>query len=206
MDLKSAEVAAERRKREIEVKELLVKFRAGELKIPATPSDLSNLMASRPSVNDSSLELSATWKLELMYLLRSQCDLPIMSLCRAVGISFSQLPKHRRDDHELDQAIRDYQASWFEKEVEDPSGHIHPTLTMFGLKARAGWMEAKDQALSLDEIGSFVDKIGRILEEELRDQPEILTKISDRLLRIMPGAEIIDVKAEVRDGSPVGHG
>lgn len=153
--------------------------------------------------NPSSLELSATWRLELMYLLRSQFDLPITSLCRAVGISFSQLPKHRRADHELDQAIRDYQASWYEAEIEDPSGNIHPTLVQFGLKARAGWMDSKDNALSLDEIGSFIDKIGRILEEELRNQPEVLSRISDRIASVMPGENnlptMINAQAVVRD-------
>lgn len=202
MDMRSAEVSAERRKTELEIKSLLEKFRAGDVRLPATPSDLATTMStlSRGTNNPSSLAVSATWRQELMYLLRAQSTLPITNLARLVGISFSQLPKHRRADHELDQAIRDYQSAWFEAEVENPSGHIHPTLVQFGLKARAGWMEAKDQAISLDELSGFIDKVGSILEQELRGYPDLLSKISDRILKAMPNDQgnIIDVVAEVR--------
>lgn len=118
---------------------------------------------------------------ELLYILEAQDDLPIKNVCRIFGISSNLLFSMRRKDPEVDQAVKDYQAAFFEDEAMSGDKGLHPALTIFGLKARAGWMDAKDRAITGEQLSAITDRFVQILRKHITD-PVLMDQIIQDLM------------------------
>ena len=181
----SPELIAARAERAIELRALLSKFRAGEMKLPeqAGPEDLYSIMSSMSNAQRTPTvdQVPVNWRRELLFLLTAQDDLPVSDLCTVIGVSHATIQLYRRKDRELDTAIRAYQAAWFEREAMEPSGTLHPAILVFGLKARAGWKETEKEAISPDRLRGFIESLVGIINSEIAD-PTIRRRVGRRIL------------------------
>lgn len=159
--------------------ELLKEFRKNPTCF--TAADRLALMTSANHNRGSGACQSNNLRAELLYLLEAQGDLPIKNVCRIFGISGNLLFKMRRNDPEIDQAVKDYQAAFFEDEAMSQEQGIHPALVIFGLKARAGWMDAKDKAITAEQLGAMTERFVDVLRKHISD-PILLQRIVDDLM------------------------
>lgn len=170
---------------------LLQEFRKDPSLYKHSAADLYHIMESaghnRGSGNLQSHNLIAEFK----YLLNAQRDLSVDGICRVLGIGSCAYQELRRRDVELDQMVRDYQATFFEEEAMTMDKGLHPALTIFGLKARAGWMDAKDRAITIEQLTALTEQFMQIVKEELVAHPEILDRIAKRL-----GGEPLEAKVD----------
>lgn len=148
-----------------------------------TAQDLLNIMESVGHNRGSGEAACTSYNriAELKYLLGSQKELSANACATVCGIGATAFAHIRRQDPELDQMVRDYQAGFFEEEAMTGDKGLHPALVIFGLKARAGWMDAKDRAITLEQLTAITEQFMAIIKEELKDQPEVLDRISRRL-------------------------
>ena len=158
--------------------ELLGEFRKNPQAI--TAADRLALMVSAGCGRGGSTQ-SNNLRAELLYILEAQDDLPIKNVCRIFGISSNLLFSMRRNDPEIDQAVKDYQAAFFEDEAMTGDKGLHPALTIFGLKARAGWMDAKDRAISSEQLSAITDRFVQVLRKHITD-PALLDRIVQDLM------------------------
>ena len=164
--------------------ELLKKYRADPAAARQhTAQDLLNIMESVGHNRGSGEAACTSYNriAELKYLLNAQRELSANALAEVCGIGATAFAHIRRQDPELDQMVRDYQANFFEEEAMTGDKGLHPALVIFGLKARAGWMDAKDRAITLEQLTAITEQFMAIIKEELKDQPEVLDRISRRL-------------------------
>lgn len=168
--------------------ELLKEFRKNPT--PQTPEDRLALLLniSHRGIREQSNNLRA----ELLFILEAQDDLPIKNICRVFGISTHLLMKMRRNDAEIDQAVKDYQAAFFEDEAMSQEQGLHPALVIFGLKARAGWMDAKDRAITAEQLSVMTERFSDVLRKHITDE-----KLLNRIIQDLMGTPI-DAEAEVR--------
>jgi len=162
--------------------ELLQAYRKDPKKLQAADllAIMENSVQSRGSGGTTTLNIRG----ELCYLLGAQSKLSLPALCDVIGISTSTLFKLRRKDPEIDQLVKDYQASFFEDEAMTQEAGIHPALVIFGLKARAGWMDSKDAAITFEQMAAIAERFINVVREELKDEPNgeaIIDRISSRL-------------------------
>lgn len=144
------------------------------------PSDLLGIMEAASHARGSGHTQTMNIRGELVYLLRAQSKLAIPAICEVLGISTATLFALRRKDLEIDQIVRDYQAAFFEDEAMTGEAGIHPALTIFGLKARAGWIDAKDNAITLEQMQQMAERFVQIVRDEVKD-PAIIDRIVRRL-------------------------
>lgn len=142
-----------------------------------------------PSLRDKDIETLLTrpsytknvnWRAELIFCLRTQNELPLARICSLLGVSSSIIQKVRRTDLELDQLIQDYMAAFFENQAMSGDGNVHPAITIFGLKAKAGWVDAKDRAITQEQLAQFVEHVITVINEEVKD-PHTSQRIAARL-------------------------
>jgi hypothetical protein len=165
-----------------EAQELLAGYRKDPKKLQA--ADLLAIMENSSHGRGSGNATSHNIRGELCYLLTAQSKLSLPALCEILNISTSTLFKLRRKDVEIDQLVKDYQASFFEDEAMTQEAGIHPALVIFGLKARAGWIDAKDQSITFEEMSAIAERFINIVREELKDEPNgeaIVDRIHGRL-------------------------
>jgi hypothetical protein len=165
-----------------EAQNLLSEYRKDPQKLQ--PADLLAIMENSSHGRGSGNTTSHNVRGELCFLLSAQSKLSIPMLCEIVGISTSTLFKLRRRDAEVDQLVKDYQASFFEDEAMTQEAGIHPALVIFGLKARAGWMDAKESAITYEQMAAIAERFINIVREELKGEPNgelIIDRIHDRL-------------------------
>lgn len=149
-----------------------------------TAQDLLNIMESVGHTRGSGETTCTSYNriAELKYLLNAQKDLSANALAEVCGMGPTAFQHVRRQDPELDQMVRDYQANFFEEEAMTGDKGLHPALVIFGLKARAGWMDAKDRAVTLEQVNALMEQFLQIVREELKDQPQLIDRIADRLM------------------------
>ena len=161
-----------------EAQNMLSEYRKDPKKLQA--ADLLAIMENSSHGRGSGNTTSHNVRGELCYLLTAQSKLSLPALCDVLNISTATLFKLRRKDAEVDQLVKDYQASFFEDEAMTQEAGIHPALVIFGLKARAGWMDAKDQAITYEQMAAIAERFINIVREEVKD-PEIIDRIAARL-------------------------
>ena len=118
-------------------------------------------------------------------MLEAQSDLPIKNICKMFGIATSLLYKMRAHDPEIDEAVKNYQAAYFEDEAMSQENTLHPALVIFGLKSRAGWMDAKDRAISAEQLGAMTERFISVLRKHIQD-PVLM----DRIVQDLMGAPV----------------
>lgn len=191
---------AKRAEAEREVISLLKKFREDPSAYKMTEADRLALLLNH-SQNRGLAEAKCTGYnrvAELKYLLNAQSGVSVTRLSQLIGIGPQQLFALRRQDAELDQMIKDYMASFFEDEAMTQDKGLHPALVIFGLKSQAGWMDAKDRAISMEQLSQITEGFCQVLREELAGHPALLTRIEARL-RGDPAVQIIDAVAQVKE-------
>ena len=147
-------------------------------------ADLLAIMENSSHGRGSGNTTSHNVRGELCYLLRVQSKLSLPALCEVLNISTATLFSLRRKDPEIDQLVKDYQASFFEDEAMTQEAGIHPALVIFGLKARAGWIDAKDQAITYEQMAAIAERFINVVREELKGEPNgsvIVDRIAARL-------------------------
>lgn len=165
-----------------EAQQLLSDYRKDPKKLQA--ADLLAIMESSSHGRGSGNATSHNVRGELCFLLSAQSKLSLPALCEVINISTATLFKLRRRDAEIDQLVKDYQASFFEDEAMTQEAGIHPALVIFGLKARAGWIDAKDQSITFEEMAAIAERFINVVREELHDHPDgkmIVDRIAARL-------------------------
>jgi hypothetical protein len=165
-----------------EAQQLLSDYRKDPKKLQA--ADLLAIMENTSHGRGSGNATSHNVRGELCFLLSAQSKLSLPALCEVINISTATLFKLRRRDAEIDQLVKDYQASFFEDEAMTQEAGIHPALVIFGLKARAGWIDAKDQSITFEEMAAIAERFINVVREELHDHPDgkmIVDRIAARL-------------------------
>lgn len=197
----SPELVEARAERAQELRDMLTKFRTGELKLPkqASAEDLFTILNGIENSQRTPMvdRVPVNWRRELLFLLTAQDDLPVSDLCTVIGVSHSTVQLYRRKDRELDMAIRAYQAAWFEREALEPSGTMHPAILVFGLRSRAGWKETDKEAIAPDRLRGFVEQVVGIINQEIED-PTTKRRIGRRILDCLDIFEAEATAAEVK--------
>lgn len=163
--------------------DLLKKFRTDPSVRKHSEADLLNILESASHGRGAAEYTTSSNRVaELKYLLNAQKELSANAVATVLGIGPTAFQTIRRKDAELDQMVRDYQANFFEEEAMTGDKGLHPALVIFGLKARAGWMDAKDRAITFEQLNAITEQFMDVLREELKDHPEILDRVGKRLM------------------------
>lgn len=153
---------------------------------PLSSADLLQLMESIGTNGRGTGEMqSHSLRAELVFLLSTQSNLSLPQVYEVLGCSDSTIAALRRRDPELDECVRLYQAAFFEREAVTGEHGLHPALVIFGLKARAGWIDAKEGAVTLEQIQAMAERFIAIIREEVKDPATI-----DRIVRRLTGEPI----------------
>ncbi len=164
--------------------DLLDRYRKDPSLHKLKPADLLAIMLNSSTPRGSGNNTSHNVRGELCYILTAQSKLSLPAICEVLNISTSTLFTLRRKDAEIDQMVKDYQASFFEDEAMTQEAGIHPALVIFGLKARAGWMDSKDQAITYEQMAAIAERFIGIVRDELKLEPNgpaIVDRIASRL-------------------------
>lgn len=174
---------AKRAEAEREVLALLQRYRQDPTLHKMSEADRLALLTSVSHNRGSAEGLGTGYNrvAEMKYLLNAQAGVSVTRLAQLVGIGAQQLQQLRRQDPELDQMIKDYIASFFEDEALTQDKGLHPALVIFGLKSQAGWMDARDRAISMEQLSSITEGFCQILREELKEHPQLLERIEQKL-------------------------
>lgn len=165
------------------VRDLLTRARAGEIDI-AKPqaADLFLMMNNVAKDRGLTLQVPVNWRRELLFLLGQVQGVPMWRICQIIGISAQRVFVERQRDRILDDAVRAFQAAFYERQAEDPSCDLAPSLVAFGLKARAGWQDQQTDALTPDALRVIVDKIINRINEHVLD-PEVRARLGEAILQ-----------------------
>jgi hypothetical protein len=179
-----------REKAEDQVRELVKRIRSGDLDIAKpTAEDLFLMMNGENGKRGLTAQVPVNWRRELIFLLGNVSDVPFWRICQLVGISSQRVFIERQKDRVLADAVQAYQAAWYERQAEDPSTDLAPSLVTFGLKARAGWKDQQLDALSPDQLRVIIDKIIDQINTHVAD-PEVRAKLGEAIL--------LEVEAQLR--------
>lgn len=159
---------------------LIQAYRADPSKYRPTAADLLHIMKS-VSNGKGGATTSPNRLCELKYLLGAQSELSANGCAEILGIGATLFFELRRADPELEQLVRDYQAAFFEHEAMTQDKGLHPALVIFGLKSRSGWIDAKDRAVTQEQLSALTEQLIGVLREELAEYPGVLERIVARL-------------------------
>jgi hypothetical protein len=131
---------------------------------------------------------AANWIEELTYLL---LRLPTgyvshVRLCSLIGVSDTMVYLERRRNRNLDELVRCWQAAWFEGQAQSGNDNVAPSLTIFGLKARAGWRDQQAESLGPDRLMALVEGMVADITAEIPDEA-VRARLGAKLLARVSG-------------------
>lgn len=167
---------------EVKAKSLLVECRAGRIDLAKPDAvDLFLMMHNSSATRGLTDHIPVNWRREILFLLGQISDLPFHAICRVVGISAQRVFVERRRDRVLDDAVTAFQAAWYERQAEEPTSDLAPSLVQFGLKAKAGWRDQQLDALTPDQLRVMIDRIIGHINTHVPDA-EVRARLGEAIL------------------------
>ncbi len=130
--------------------------------------------------------LNPRWRSELLFLLTIVEGTTLRTLCRLVQTTTTQLFAWRKEDTELDDAVKAFQAATFEHAAETPGHGLAPAVINFGLEARASWRRRLELTIDVDQVGKVVDEVIEVVARIVKDPEQIALIVSELERRDLP--------------------
>ena len=130
--------------------------------------------------------LNPRWRSELLFLLTIVEGTTLRILCRLVQTTTTQLFAWRKEDSELDDAVKAFQAASFEHAAETPGTGLAPAVINFGLEARASWRRRLELSIDVDQIQKVIEEVIEVVARVVKDPEQILLIVSELERRDLP--------------------
>lgn len=124
------------------------------------------------------------WRDDFLFVLDRCPSLSIRDCCAIVPVTPARVYHARKNDAELDNALRLHLAQFFEEEALNNSRDLPPQLVSLGLKSFAGWVDRLDVRVSEGDVEVLMTIF---LEAITRATPDrkLLGRVKDELEKIM---------------------